>query len=98
MNTDEHRCRIWNFRFQILHLCLSVFICGSACFGQTKKLIEFGWDEPDTAYLRQHIAVMEQTPFDGCVYHLSYDKPDGKRGDFLGECWGKKSFTRENFA
>src|SRR5207244_10264732 len=25
-----------------------------------KKLIEFGWDEPTTAFLREHIAEMEQ--------------------------------------
>jgi APA family basic amino acid/polyamine antiporter len=36
-----------------------------------RKLIELGWDEPDTAFLRQHIIEMEATPFDGCVYHVS---------------------------
>lgn len=36
-----------------------------------KKLIEFGWDEPDTAFLRQHIRQMERAPFDGCVYHVN---------------------------
>src|SRR5439155_16078758 len=51
-----------------------------------KKLIEFGWDEPDTAFLRKHIATMEQTPFDGTVFHLP--------GDFLGQCWGKRRFTQ----
>lgn len=25
-----------------------------------KRLIEFGWDEPDTAFMRQHIAEMER--------------------------------------
>ena len=34
-----------------------------------KRLIEFGWDEPDTAFLRRHIAQMERSPFDGCVFH-----------------------------
>src|SRR2546421_8577952 len=50
-----------------------------------KKLIEFGWDEPDTTFLRQHIAEMEQTPFDGCVFHVP--------GDFLWLCWGKRTIT-----
>jgi hypothetical protein len=63
-----------------------------------KKLIEFGWDEPDTAYMRQHIAAMEQTPFDGCVYHIKYDKPDGSKGDFLWECWGSKRFEEKDVA
>jgi hypothetical protein len=58
-----------------------------------KKLIEFGWDEPDTAFMKAHVVEMEKTPFDGCVFHVRYAKPDGKRGDFLWECWGKRAFT-----
>ncbi len=60
---------------------------------KTKKLIEFGWDEPDTAFMRQHIAEMERTPFDGCVFHVNYTKPDGKQGNFTWECWSKRAFT-----
>ena len=51
----------------------------------SKKLIEFGWDEPDTAFMRQHIAAMEQTPFDGTVFHVP--------GDFLWQAWGKRKFS-----
>ena len=36
-----------------------------------KKLIEFGWDEPDTGFLRRHRDQLEQTPFDGCVFHVA---------------------------
>ena len=39
-----------------------------------KKLIEFGWDEPSTEFLRQHLAQMEQTPFDGCVFHVDFKR------------------------
>ena len=60
-----------------------------------KKLIEFGWDEPDTAFMRKHAAEMDKTPFDGCVYHLRWLQPDGKDADFLWSCWGKKAFTIE---
>lgn len=35
---------------------------------RTKKLISTGWDKPDTATLRQNIALMEQRPFDGVVF------------------------------
>ena len=67
------------------------------CLAQTtapaKKLIEFGWDEPDSAFLRQHIAEMERMPFDGCVFHVNYLKPDGNRGKFTWECWGRRAFT-----
>src|SRR5437868_10739463 len=53
-----------------------------------KKLIEFGWDEPDTAFMREHIAEMEATPFDGCVFHVK---------DFLWETWGKRAFKESDF-
>ncbi len=53
-----------------------------------KKLIEFGWDEPDTAFLRAHIAEMQRTPFDGCVFHALYAKTNGARGNFTWESWG----------
>jgi hypothetical protein len=49
-----------------------------------KKLIEFGWDEPDTAFMLKHVAEMEGTPFDGCVFHL--------KGDFLWQTWGDRAF------
>ncbi|MBI4605878.1 MAG: hypothetical protein HY721_28270 [Planctomycetes bacterium] len=58
-----------------------------------KKLIEFGWDEPDPAFLRQHLAEVEASPFDGCVYHVSYVRADGSTGNFTWECWGKKAFA-----
>ncbi|HZT43354.1 MAG TPA: hypothetical protein VFA07_14390 [Chthonomonadaceae bacterium] len=62
---------------------------------RSKRLIEFGWDEPDTAFLRRHIGQMQQTPFDGCVFHLAYRKPDGSAGNFIWECWGKRGFRKE---
>jgi hypothetical protein len=58
-----------------------------------KKLIEFGWDEPDTAFMREHANEMEQTPFDGCVFHVSYRKPAGGQGSFTWEAWGRRAFT-----
>ena len=48
-----------------------------------KKLIEFGWDEPDTAFMRKHAAQMDATPFDGCVYHIRQLRADGTDADFL---------------
>jgi hypothetical protein len=58
-----------------------------------KFLIEFGWDEPTTAFMREHIAQMERTPFDGTVYHLQYRKSDGAMGSFMNDCWGMQSFS-----
>ncbi|MFB3818226.1 MAG: hypothetical protein ACE147_11230, partial [Candidatus Methylomirabilales bacterium] len=58
-----------------------------------KKLIEFGWGEPDTAFLRRHLARMEETPFDGCVFHVNYTRPDGSEGPFMWEAWSSRTFT-----
>jgi hypothetical protein len=44
-----------------------------------KKLIEFGWDEPGTTFMRQHIDETEMAPFDGCVFHVHYGEPDGRQ-------------------
>src|ERR1051326_7193834 len=57
-----------------------------------KKLIEFVWDEPDTRFLREHLSEMEQTPFDGCVFHANYPNPEGKQGSFTWEAWGTREF------
>src|SRR2546421_6804594 len=86
MNTNSsHRpYLLWRWLLPGLAM-LMAFSCPAA---QTtlKKLIEFGWDEPDTPFLRQHIAEMEKTPFDGCVFHGP--------GDFLWQCSGKRTFTQ----
>ncbi len=58
-----------------------------------KKLIEFGWDEPDAAFLRAHIAEMQRSPFDGCVFHADYKKANGAKGSFTWSGWGRESFT-----
>src|SRR5438876_9958023 len=84
-----------------------LFLCSSFVFSATpasdrgedpdshraKKLIEFGWDEPDTAFMRAHIAEMEATPFNGTVFHILYTKADGTRGRFMNECWSRRAFT-----
>ena len=58
-----------------------------------RKLIEFGWDEPDTAFMRAHIAEMEKTPFDGCVFHARCIGADGKAANMLWDDWGKHAYT-----
>ncbi len=83
--------------FYLAVLCLTLVWPASlfAATGPAKKLIEFGWDEPDTRFMREHAAEMDQTPFDGCVFHAQYTKPDGSRGDFLWECWARRAFKPE---
>jgi len=60
-----------------------------------KKLIEFGWDEPDTKFMRQHATELEQSPFDGCVFHVEAKKAGGGKGSFTWESWGTRTFTKE---
>lgn len=54
-----------------------------------KQLIEFGWDEPDPRFMRLHIAQLEASPFDGCVYHVDVD---GDSGSFTWRVWGHRRF------
>jgi len=62
--------------------------------GADKQIIEWGWDQPDTAYLRQHIAEMEKTPFDGVILGARA-WTNGAPTYFSHENWGKRRFTEE---
>jgi len=76
--------------------CILLFGLASPTYAgdlSTKKLIEFGWDEPGTEFLRTHILEMRQTPFDGCVFHVDYKKPTGEKGSFTWQSWGDQTFT-----
>jgi hypothetical protein len=60
-----------------------------------KKLIEFGWDEPDASSMRRHLGEMAQSPFDGCVFHVIARTGGGKVENFNWLAWGKREFTRD---
>lgn len=51
--------------FAILWCGLSVVPLTAATRG--KKLIDYGWGSPDTAYYRAHLRELEKIPFDGIV-------------------------------
>ena len=60
------------------------------------RLIEFGWDEPDTSFLRTHQKQIDRTPFDGCVFHVDAYDPKGKAvGSLTWQGWGKREFTKD---
>ncbi len=61
-----------------------------------KKLIEFGWDEPDTSFLRAHLATLEQTPFDGCVFHVDGKDAAGKAISLTWNGWGKTRINEDD--
>lgn len=58
-----------------------------------KKVIEWGWDEPDTKFMRENIEKMEQFPFDGLVFHAM----SGKGENLSWEVWGGRKFTADDF-
>lgn len=58
-----------------------------------KKLIEFGWDEPDTRFMREHIAELQASPFDGCVFHVNYRTFKGVERNFSWDAWGRAAIT-----
>jgi hypothetical protein len=60
-----------------------------------KKLIEFGWDEPDTSFLVRHRAQIEASPFDGCVFHAVARTSAGKVENFTWLGWGRRAFSRD---
>ena len=86
----------------LLSLCLAAGMVSAAEPGSDslkgKKLIEFGWDEPGTAFLRQHIGEMQQAPFDGCVFHADYQASSGAGGSFTWEGWGQRAFAQGELA
>ncbi len=64
----------------------------------TKLVIEFGWDEPDTAFLRTHLETMERAPFDGCVFHALAKTQGGAIENLAWKGWGRHAFTEQELA
>ena len=80
-----------------LFVAISVFAMTPLAFAE-KALIEFGWDEPDTSFLRAHLSAMERTPFDGCVFHVDAKGRDGKPASLTWGGWGRRAFNDDELA
>jgi hypothetical protein len=84
-------------KLQVVLICLILGLTSTARSDdnllQGKKVIEWGWDEPDTKFIRQNIAQMEQFPFDGLVFHAD----SSKGGGLTWEMWGSRKFTLDEF-
>jgi len=61
------------------------------CGPPERKLIQFGWGEPDTAFMREHVRQMETAPFDGCVYNVRFAPGEGHRGNLAWDAWGRQA-------
>jgi hypothetical protein len=56
-----------------------------------RHLVQFGWDEPDTTFLRAHVERMQQSPFDGCVFHATWRDEHGRpAGNLAWRVWGRE--------
>src|SRR5262245_28714489 len=60
---------------------------------KNKKIINYGQDPPNTAYVRAHIQEMEERPYDGIVIGISKEREPKLAGD----CIGYHVFSRERF-
>ena len=70
----------------------------AAAGAPAKKLIEFGWDEPGTSFLRGHLAELERTPFDGCVFHVDARPAGSAPANLTWHGWGRRAFTADELA
>lgn len=61
--------------------------------GTEKKIIKFGWDDPSTSFLREHLAQLEQLPFDGTVFYATAQEATGSL-NFCSNTWGKRRYTQ----
>ncbi len=83
-------------------LCLLLLAASPLCMAEQKeasqeirpkKIIEWGWDEPDTKFLRDNIEAMERLPFDGLVFHVV----SSRGGNLVWEMWGSRRFQLDEF-
>ncbi len=90
-----HTWRIvtWLAAATLANCALSAAVPCRAAEKTAKKVIEWGWDEPDTAFIREHITQMEEMPFDGLVFHAN----SSKKGKLTWEMWGQRQFELSEF-
>ena len=50
--------------------CAVLLFAGAAQSAAAKKLIEYGWDVPTPAQMRDELVAMEKRPFDGLIFRL----------------------------
>ena len=83
----------WLYKSAIMALCTTILFigCVSTQAQKTqKKIIEFGWDLPRTAFVKQNIEQMEKRPFDGLVIRLKAGKKV-----FLHKPYASQEFTED---
>lgn len=77
----------------LVGVLLLAAVPGQAGGPPTKKVIEWGWDEPNTRFIRDNIERMEKYPFDGLIFHVD----SNKGGNLTWEMWGSRRFGAGEF-
>ena len=78
-------------------------MCASACLAQeesglaAKKIIGFAPDRVDTAYLREHVAAIEQLPLDGLILTVHDDNWMGRKDKRNSLWFGGVPYARKDF-
>ncbi|MCC6953581.1 MAG: hypothetical protein IT290_05645 [Deltaproteobacteria bacterium] len=67
----------------------------AAFANRPRKIIEFGWGEPNTRWVSQNIRRMERMPFDGLVMSARYLRPTGEDMIFAMNAFGTEEITWE---
>lgn len=80
------------FGFIILTVCAIPLVLADHSLAN-KKIIEWGWDEPDQKFMRGNIEQMEKMPFDGLVFHII----DAQGKKLAWEVWGHHRFELDDF-
>jgi hypothetical protein len=82
------------YKVAMISLCMTILFYVGCVNTQAqklpKKLIEFGWDVPAPAFVKQNIQQMEKRPFDGIVVSLK-----GAKNVFLHKPYDLKDFTQD---
>ncbi len=79
---------------KIMYILAFGFVFNSFCSGETtKKVIQMGYDDPNTAFFAANIADMENQPFDGTDFFAEPLNPT-TRNQFAWQCWGTTVFNR----
>ncbi|MEN6355529.1 MAG: beta galactosidase jelly roll domain-containing protein [Armatimonadota bacterium] len=79
-------------------LCIAFGACATFLWSAQnpyagKKLIEYGWDVPDTVFVNKNISEMEKVPFDGLVISVR----DLQGCMITGNVWTTKKFKPEEY-
>ncbi|MBU0608030.1 MAG: hypothetical protein KKI08_09075, partial [Armatimonadetes bacterium] len=53
----------------LLLMATTLALAAPTTLAPGKKLIEWGWDEPGPAFMREHCQDMDRMGFDGVIFH-----------------------------